>query len=378
MGLLDKLKGFIKLSEVSADSAQALLDTAVREDANTVITQVTNALEDSLRKQSLLPVSTGNVTWSLNKLTPDVGTNITIKLLQNSNGLVVNLILNYADFSSGISFPNDGDILYIELNRSLITSGNITIYNGGGNTGQRAVVGSGLPPLVNNQTGGLQGTICIPVAIRQGTDLWWVQSRFYWSNGTTGFVGSIGTSSPIATGTIFAFSGQTSSVPSGYLLCDGSSVSPASYPALASLYWNSATGLYLYGGGTGVPGPTPSGNFNLPNTQGIFIRGAGSQIISGNTYTGIFTDKNIDTFKSHDHGGVTGNNNTSLNHSHAYYTVDNTDNPATRASGGRFPGTGSTQSTDGSGNLNHTHNISSEGGTETRPANIALHYIVKA
>jgi microcystin-dependent protein len=219
MGILSKIKGFIKLSEVAADSAQTLLDTSVNQDANTVIIQTASALEDALRKQSLLLLSTGNVTWASNKITPDVGVDMTVKLFQNSNGQTINLNLSYANFSSGVSLPNDGDVLYLELNRSLLTSGTISIYNGGGSTGQRAVVGSGMPPLVNNQSGGFQGTICIPIAVRQGTNLWWVPSNFYWATGTVGTLGTPGSTTAVPVGSVFSFAGSVT--PTGYLLCNG-------------------------------------------------------------------------------------------------------------------------------------------------------------
>jgi microcystin-dependent protein len=258
MGILNKIKGFIKLSEVATDSAQTLLDTSVNQDANTVITQAANALEDALRKQSLLLLSTGNVTWASNTITPDIGVDMTVKLFQNSNGQTVNLNLSYANFSSGVSLPNDGDVLYLELNRSLLTSGTISIYNGGGNTGQRAVVGSGMPPLVNNQSGGFQGTICIPIAVRQGTNIWWVPSNFYWANGTTGNLGTPGAASVMPIGTVTPFAGSTA--PIGWLMCDGSVISQSLYPGLWSLI-----------GSTYNKGGEGAGTFRLPDLRGKTI-----------------------------------------------------------------------------------------------------------
>lgn len=278
MGILNKIKGFIKLSEVAADSAQTLLDTPVNQDANTIITQVTGALEDALRKQALTVLSTGNVTWSSNQITPNSGVDIVVKLLQNSTGQVINLNLSYANFSSGVTLTNDGDVFYIELDRTKITGTNVTIYNGGGNVGQRAVTGSGLPPLVNNQSGGLQGTICIPLAVRQGTNLWWVHGNFYWANGNVGNLGTPGATAVMPVGTVTPFAGSAISVPSGWLVCDGSTLNSVANPQYAALFSIIGT---TYGG-------TGASSFKLPNCQGIFIRGAGSQIISGKTFTGTF------------------------------------------------------------------------------------------
>ena len=58
---------------------------------------------------------------------------------------------------------------------------------------------------------------------------------------------------------------------SGFYLCNGASLSTVSASKLFAVIG------YTYGGS--------GANFNLPNFQGVFIRGAGSQIVSGTTYT---------------------------------------------------------------------------------------------
>ncbi|NBO99747.1 MAG: tail fiber protein [Proteobacteria bacterium] len=373
MGLLDKLKGFVKLSEISTDNAHPLLDTEIKEDANTVFTQIANAMQDALRKQSLIVTSTGTVTWNSNKITPDFNTNIVIKFLQNTNGQVVNLVLNYADFAAGVNLSNDGDVFYIELNRNLLTSGNINIYNGGGTAGQRAVVGSGMPILTNNQSGPFQGTICIPIAVRQGTNLWWNPSGFYWTAGTSGFIGSIGTTDIVPSGTIMPFSGNSASIPTGYSLCDGSLKSAALYPALASLYWDGTN--YLYGGSGFAPGPTPNGNFNLPDLRGLFVKGAGVQngLINGKQYSATLADTQPDRTAvnalSIDYGN---------NHRHSHFSV--------------FVRIGNYMSAGNTGNYwywygapdtvtaydgTHNHSLSSGIYTQTHPAHMGLNYIIK-
>lgn len=377
MGLLDKLKGFIKLSEVSADSAQPLLDTAVREDANTVFSQTVSALEDALRRQSIILTSTGNVTWSLNKLTLDSGTNITIKLMQNSNGQVVNLVLNYSDFSSGIDLLNDGDIFYVELNRNLISSGTVPIYNGGVNVGQRALVATSLPAMVNNQSGSFQGTMCIPIAVRQGVNLWWVPNQFYWPPGKTEIIGAIGSTPPVPTGSILNFSGDVTDVPNGYLLCDGSLKSATLYPALALLFWRPSTGSYIYGGSTAPVGTqTPPGNFNLPDLRGLFVKGAGSHgtLINGKQYSTTLAAKDSDR---------TAANETSIiavgNHVHAYrddgYGPKETRVTEFQANKSYWNAEGGVKYTDYNGL--HTHTISTPD-QQTYPAHMGLNYIVKA
>ena len=67
---------------------------------------------------------------------------------------------------------------------------------------------------------------------------------------------------------------STSTALSGYLSCDGSEVSKAIY---ANLY-NAIQDIY------GAPSnPT---NFKLPNFQGLFLRGTGSQNFNDQTYIG--------------------------------------------------------------------------------------------
>lgn len=63
----------------------------------------------------------------------------------------------------------------------------------------------------------------------------------------------------------------SATAPAGYLLCDGTTYNTTAYAALWSVIF------YTYGG-TG-------NNFKVPNFQGCFLRGAGSQTIGGVSYT---------------------------------------------------------------------------------------------
>jgi len=64
-------------------------------------------------------------------------------------------------------------------------------------------------------------------------------------------------------GMIAVWSGTNGNIPTGWLLCDGSSIATATYPALFT-----AIG-YVYGGA--------GANFNLPDLVDVFIRGQSSQ-----------------------------------------------------------------------------------------------------
>jgi microcystin-dependent protein len=110
---------------------------------------------------------------------------------------------------------------------------------------------------------------------------------FTGSQGFTGATGSIGSTGPtgpqgatgtpgttgIPPGTVNAFLGT--SAPSGWLICNGSSVSVSTYSNLFSVIG------YTYGGS--------GANFALPNFQGAFLRGTGtapSSYSGSNTYSG--------------------------------------------------------------------------------------------
>jgi microcystin-dependent protein len=152
-------------------------------------------------------------------------------------------------------------------------------------------------------------------------------------------MGFLSLQSIIPPGTIFPYAG--SSAPAGWVLCQGQAVSRTSdtYKALFA-----AIGT-AYGQGD------LSTTFNLPNTQGYFLRGAG-------TTGGYSTTR----------GAVQGDDFTS--HTHAWVGL------------GRAGVGGSTNlfqygSPGGANNGNMVATNSNTGGTETRPANVGVNYIIK-
>jgi hypothetical protein len=88
-------------------------------------------------------------------------------------------------------------------------------------------------------------------------------------------------------GTMKMFAGN--SAPTGYALCHGQALSRSTYSSLFAII-----GI-LYGPGDG------STTFNLPNTQGIFLRGAGSQNIGGIDYSGTIGSTQNDQLQDHRH-----------------------------------------------------------------------------
>ena len=153
------------------------------------------------------------------------------------------------------------------------------------------------------------------------------------ANVTTAKLATVTAQALLPAGAVMPFA--MNSAPSGWLAADGTAVSRSTY---ATLFAAIST---THGVGDG------STTFNLPDLRGIFVRGSGSQTISGASYSGTFAAKQQDDFKAHTHStgqGIVGSAG------------------AAQFAGGPF----GLQVTSGS-----------TGGTETRPANIALLYCIK-
>jgi phage-related tail fiber protein len=135
---------------------------------------------------------------------------------------------------------------------------------------------------------------------------------------------------PVPAGAVVAMA--TSTVPSGWLSCEGQDVSRTTYAALFSAI--STT----FGAGNG------STTFNLPDLRGEFVRGWDNG--RGVDAARAFGSAQDDEFEAHTHTETR--------------TID---------SGSGAPG--------GSGGSVQTYSTGSTGGTETRPRNIALRYVIK-
>jgi microcystin-dependent protein len=148
----------------------------------------------------------------------------------------------------------------------------------------------------------------------------------------------------VPAGAIMAFA--MNSAPSGWLSADGSAVSRTTYATLFA-----AVGT-THGTGDG------STTFNVPNLQGIFVRASGSQTISGTSYSGTFAAKQQDELKSHKH--------------QSWEQLVNTSGQLQCAQSTQA-GTGKTAAS----STNTDFATADTGGTETRPANIALLHCIK-
>lgn len=150
-----------------------------------------------------------------------------------------------------------------------------------------------------------------------------------------------------------------STPPVGWLECNGAAVSRTTYAALFA-----AIGT-TFGAGDG------STTFNLPDLRGEFIRGwdHGRGVDSGRA----FGSAQSDDFKSHNHTGATGND--TPDHVHGV--------PMAASGSGWAIIQNSPYATDfnlrdtGGAKTRHAHSIAAQGGTETRPRNVALMYCIK-
>ena len=150
--------------------------------------------------------------------------------------------------------------------------------------------------------------------------------------------------SPIPTGLILPYAANAPiALPSGYLECDGSTVSQGTY-----------ANLYAVIGTTYDIVAPPAGQFTLPDLRGYFIRGFGTN--SDGTASAAFGLKQLDEFKSHNHDNGTFDRLLRVTGTNTNSTGDNTA---------------------GEPNLIQSASILAQGGTETRPRNIAMRYIIK-
>lgn len=166
-------------------------------------------------------------------------------------------------------------------------------------------------------------------------------------------------SSTFPPGMIMPFAGPVDKIPEGWLLCDGSEVSRTEM-----------TELYdVVGIAYGVGNQTTT--FNLPDFRGMFLRGANlgrtdeykdpevnSRTLNGFGNTDDVGSKQIDAFAEHDHDIP-------------YYLYDPSqfytgigNRPLVSSTGSRHP-------------FHNGQDTGNRGGSETRPNNIYVNYIIK-
>jgi len=169
----------------------------------------------------------------------------------------------------------------------------------------------------------------------------------------------------LPSGSIIAYAGEK--VPAGWLLCDGSTRNAKDFPSL-----HTAIGT-AWGNGD-----ASGGSFSLPDMRGMFLRGvdenasadpdaaARTSIRNGGNSGSKVGSMQEDSYASHNHVEAT------------VYTTKETgyynDNAKKHPLGGTAGVTG--RSNNNYNNRYHPY-TSREGGSETRPKNVYVHYIIK-
>jgi microcystin-dependent protein len=155
-------------------------------------------------------------------------------------------------------------------------------------------------------------------------------------------------------GIVAPFAGT--SAPSGWLACNGANVSRTDYATLFA-----AIGT-TWGVGDG------STTFTLPDLRGAFVRGSGTSALDPSSPRAVGSFQ-AEAYLNHSHGV------TDPTHTHTYSTASTT-SQATGGSGSEYFRNAATFST-GAASTGISVNTSTTGGTETRPDNYALLYIIK-
>ena len=175
--------------------------------------------------------------------------------------------------------------------------------------------------------------------------------------------------SAVPVGCIMPFAGPAASVPAGWMLCDGTAISRTTY---ANLY--NVIGV-AWGTGDG------STTFNLPDLRGMFLRGlAGTDSVS---------DPDVNARLANAHGGNSGNNVGSyqgdairnITGACGTFGGENRGNLPDRGALWRETGSCKNTGSDCNGSGIRSVNIDASRvvpvGSDNRPKNVAVNYIIK-
>jgi len=161
----------------------------------------------------------------------------------------------------------------------------------------------------------------------------------------------------VPAGSVFTFASTT--VPSGYLECNGAAVSRSTY---ATLFAAIST---TFGVGDG------SATFNLPDLRGQFVRGWANNATGTGDDGRSFASSQADQNKTHGHTASV----TDPGHKHVTKGHGTQDDGGSNLTGSTSGGTSSTSMNDA--NTGISVSVASDGGAEVRVKNIALMYVIK-
>ena len=153
--------------------------------------------------------------------------------------------------------------------------------------------------------------------------------------------------------------------PSGWLAANGNVV-PNGIGTVQGITANFAALFAVVGTTYGAAG-------TLPDLRGYFVRGSGTN--SDGTAAGTFGTKQTDSFSSHGHSA---SSDIQGSHVHSYKDkyISGGFNQTASSGGAQYAAT-ETKNTEPGGSHSHTITVNAEGGTETRPKNIAMLYCIK-
>jgi microcystin-dependent protein len=184
------------------------------------------------------------------------------------------------------------------------------------------------------------------------------------TNLTTGYLASNIGGVPVGTVLTFTRDDSTDALPSGYLLCDGVSISQTTYSALYTV-----VGTAFGDGSTGT-GATGTGNFNIPDFRGFFLR--------GRVYTSTSTRDADNASRTALTAGGNATHNMGSYQTDAYVTHTHqiTNNIIATGSPYQLAGSGYTQSASAT-SVTSGPSAGNTSTNETRPKNIYVEYIIK-
>ena len=296
----------------------------------------------------------------------DVSTNLGMALLTGATFSGNVLIAAGAVGSAGLGFSGDTDTgLYkVAANDLGITAGGSLIahLNSSGleieDGKQLRLRDSGGSNIVSLAAPALTSDVALTLPTSDGNNGDFLQSN---GSGVLSWAAVAG----VPTGSVFAMA--TTTLPAGYLECNGASISRTTYSALFSTIgttWGSADGS----------------SFNVPDLRGEFIRGFdnGKGTDPGRSFASHQTSQNLD----HGHSVSASSSVNDPGHSHSLGGGGNEDDGGNNSTGSNNSGTNNNISTSGTG-INVATSIcqSDSGVTEAnggaRPRNWSMMYVIK-
>jgi microcystin-dependent protein len=146
------------------------------------------------------------------------------------------------------------------------------------------------------------------------------------------------------------------------LACNGAAVSRVDYATLFAVIGTT------WGAGDG------SVTFNVPDLRGTFLRGTGTNGTYGTAVGQAVGTYAADTYLNHSHTATSSDSG----HTHTYTAAGGNQNGGAPGSSYTFCSNGGTQTTStGNANITTTVATSTTGGTETKPKNYGVLYIIK-